>query len=240
VRIKNLLASSYYTITVSLVIAGALSMSAAFAIQNPSVVGQTPPLTNSAITATAASIPVATSVAPAANPVSAPATQSSPKAAPPQPITTATGKTNWADLSTEQQVALAPLSKEWDKMDDLRKKKWLGIASKSSNMKPEEKLRVQERMQAWVKMTPEQRMAVRENFANTAKKSPEQKSAQWQQYQQLSEEEKAKLANEAKTKKTITTIQPESKRTSPVLAPLKKGPPPANPTSGAASQAVIK
>jgi DNA repair ATPase RecN len=125
-------------------------------------------------------------------------------------------------------------------MDDLRKKKWLGIADKYANMKPEEQQRVQERVQAWVKMTPEQRMAVRENFANTAKKSPEQKSAQWQEYQQLSEEEKAKLANEAKTKKTITTIQPESKRTSPILAPLKKGPPPINPASSAASQAIIK
>ncbi|MFZ6817639.1 DUF3106 domain-containing protein [Undibacterium sp. Ji22W] len=150
------------------------------------------------------------------------------------------GKTTWAQLSVEQKTALAPLAKEWDQMDALRQKKWLGVANKYTGMKPEEQQRVQERVETWGKMTPEQRMAVRENFANTSKKSPEQKSAQWQQYQQLSESEKQKLANEAKVKKTITTIQPESKRTTPALAPLKKGPPSVNPASSSASQASMK
>lgn len=149
-------------------------------------------------------------------------------------------KLNWNSLSSEQKSALAPLAGEWDKMDDLRKKKWLGIAGKYAQMKPEEKMRVQERVQAWMKMTPEQRMAVRENFSSTSKKSAEQKSAQWQRYQQLSEEEKQKLAKEAKVKKTVTTIQPESKRTAPVLAPIKKGPPTVPIISKAASQASVK
>lgn len=199
--------------------------SVAFAVQNP------PTLVAPSSAATSAQ-------------VRTPAVETNPKPASTKATTPMAppimNKTNWVDLSAEQRAALAPLAKEWDKMDDLRKKKWLGIANKYANMKPEEQLRVQERVQAWVKMTPEQRMAVRENFANTAKKSPEQKSAQWQQYQQLSEEEKAKLANEAKTKKIITTIQPESKRTTPILAPLKKGPPVINPASSAASQASIK
>lgn len=172
----------------------------------------------------------------ASSPVSANTTASKPMIAAQQ----TTGKLNWNSLSPEQQTALAPLAGEWDKMDELRKKKWLGVASKYANMKPEEKLRVQERVQAWMKMTPEQRMAVRENFSNTSKKSAEQKSAQWQRYQQLSDEEKQKLAKEAKVKKTVTTIQPESKRTAPVLAPIKKGPPPAPVVSKAASQASVK
>ena len=168
----------------------------------------------------------------------APATASIDK---PVPSTSqATGKLSWKNLSSEQQAALAPLAGEWDSMDELRKKKWLGVASKYANMKPEEKLRVQERVQAWMKMTPEQRMAVRQNFSNTAKKTAEQKSAQWQSYQQLSDEEKQKLAQESKVKKTVTTIQPESKRTAPILEPIKKGPPPAPVASKAASQASIK
>lgn len=154
--------------------------------------------------------------------------------------TPVSGKIAWSQLSAEQKAALAPLANEWGKMDALRQKKWLGVANKYANMKPEEQQRVQERVQTWVKMTPEQRMAVRENFANTSKKSPEQKSAQWQQYQQLSESEKQKFVNEAKAKKTLTTIQPESKRTTPALAPLKKGPPPINSASSSASQASIK
>ncbi|WMW79058.1 DUF3106 domain-containing protein [Undibacterium cyanobacteriorum] len=131
----------------------------------------------------------------------------------------------WTNLTVEQKTALSALSAEWDNMDGLRQKKWLGIADKYSTMKPEEQKRVQERVAAWVKLSPEQRMLARENFTNTAKKSPEQKSAQWQQYQQLSDAEKQKLASEAKTKKSVTTIQPESKRTGIVLEPLKKVPP---------------
>lgn len=155
------------------------------------------------------------------------------------PTAQTSGNLSWKNLSAEQHTALARLAAEWDSMDDLRKKRWLGVASKYANMKPEEQLRVQERIQAWMKMTPEQRMAVRQNFSNTSKKTAEQKSAQWQSYQQLSEEEKKKLAQDAKIKKTITTIQPESKRTAPVLAPIKKGPPPAPVVSKAASQASV-
>jgi hypothetical protein len=220
VRIKNLASLSRFTCLLPIIFIGVSST--VFATQNGQVASQTP------------SSPA--SVAPSA----APAITSSSNKAIPQATPLTTGKTNWVDLSAEQKAALSPLAKEWDKMDDLRKKKWLGIANKYANMKPEEQHRVQERVQAWVNMTPEQRMAVRENFSNTAKKTPEQKSAQWLQYQQLSDAEKAKLANEAKTKKIITTIQPESKRTGQILTPIKKGPPPVAPASNPASQAGIK
>lgn len=145
--------------------------------------------------------------------------------APTGPTTTSAGaNVKWVNLSADQKAALSPLAGEWDAMDSLRQKKWLGIADKYSTMKPEEQKRIQERVAAWVKLTPEQRMMARENFTNTAKKTPEQKSAQWQQYQQLSDEEKQKLAAEAKTKKSVTAIQPESKRTGAIIEPLKKVP----------------
>lgn len=157
-----------------------------------------------------------------------------------KPVPTSGDKLAWSSLTTEQKMALAPLASEWDKMDELRKKKWLGVAQKYAQMKPEEQSRVQERIQAWIKMTPAQRMAVRENYTNLTKKSAEQKSAQWQRYQQLSEEEKQKLAKEAKNKKSITTIQPESKRTTPVLQPLKKGPATPSTASQSTTAASIK
>lgn len=230
-RISKFLAFSFHN-TIALVAFTGIT-GTAFALQNPAITTPPAQVTATANPATSASVA-------AAKPTTDASTKPVIAKTAAQIAPTVTSKTNWADLSAEQKIALAPLSKEWDKMDDLRKKKWLGIANKYANMKPEEQQRVQERIDAWGKMTPEQRMAVRENFASTAKKSPEQKSAQWQQYQQLSDEEKVKLANQAKTKKTITTIQPESKRTSPILAPLKKGPPAANPASSAASQASIK
>lgn len=151
-------------------------------------------------------------------------------------------KIAWRTLTAEQKIALAPLAAEWDAMEELPKRKWLVIANKYTAMKPDEQQRVQERLKAWATLSSAQRMAIRENFSNTAKKTAEQKSTQWQAYQQLSDEEKQKLANEAKSKKNVTAIQPESKRTAPVLAPLKKGPPPAPITdnNALASQTIIK
>lgn len=219
--IKNLSIAFHLHLLLALLIAS--TTSSVFALQTPS---QTTPISTdpaekkSIGTASVSQV----AIAPPKNTVSAPTST----------------KITWSQLSIDQKAALAPLANEWDKMDAIRQKKWLAVANKYASMKPEEQQRVQERVQTWVKMTPEQRMAVRENFANTSKKSPEQKSAQWQQYQQLSDAEKQKLANEAKIKKSITTIQPESKRTTPALAPLKKGPPAITPASSSASQASIK
>src|SRR5689334_16196231 len=68
---------------------------------------------------------------------------------PPQPA--------WSSLSTDQRTVLAPLSKEWDNMENFRKKKWLGIAERYAKMTPDEQQRVQKRMRDWATMTPEQR-----------------------------------------------------------------------------------
>ncbi|MCX7219359.1 MAG: DUF3106 domain-containing protein [Burkholderiales bacterium] len=140
--------------------------------------------------------------------------------------TTVASKPLWASLSPQQKLALSPLSAEWDKIDEVRKKKWLEIAAKYPNMKPDEQTRVQERIRDWVKLSPEQRMQARENFAQTTQIKPEQKSAQWQQYQQLSEEQKKQLANEVSSKKSITNIPSESQRVVKPLAPIRVGPPP--------------
>jgi tRNA nucleotidyltransferase/poly(A) polymerase len=139
---------------------------------------------------------------------------------------TVSAKPIWAALTPQQKLALAPLAPEWDKMDEIRKKKWLEIANKYAAMKPDEQARVQERMQTWMKLTPEQRMQVRENFARSKQIKPEQKSAQWQEYQQLSEEQKTQFANEANKKKSITNLPPESQRNIKPLAPIKTGPKP--------------
>ena len=138
--------------------------------------------------------------------------------------TSVTAKPLWVTLAPQQKLALAPLAPEWDKMDEIRKKKWLEIANKYASMSPDEQARVQERMQAWMKLTPEQRMQARENFARTTQIKPELKSAQWQQYQQLSEDQKKQLANEANRRKSVTNLPPESQRNIKPLAPIKTGP----------------
>ena len=51
----------------------------------------------------------------------------------------------WSQLTTQQKIILAPLANEWEGMENVRKKKWLGIADRYPSMKPDEQLRTQER-----------------------------------------------------------------------------------------------
>ena len=94
----------------------------------------------------------------------------------------------WASLNADQQQALAPLSSEWDKLSKPHKTKWLGIAKRYPEMKPEEQKRVQMRMQKWAKLTPEQRDQAREQYRNIAKVAPDRRielRKYWADYQAL-------------------------------------------------------
>lgn len=164
----------------------------------------------------------------AATPVTAP--QPAPiQPAPSQPqAAQAAVKPLWIDLTPTQQQALAPLAGEWDKLDSLRKNKWLTIGNKYARMKPDEQQRVQERMRDWVKLTPEQRRIARESYARAKKLNADQKSAQWQQYQQLPEEQKKKLAADAASKKHVATLPSASTQSShsKTVPPIKSAPKP--------------
>ncbi len=131
-----------------------------------------------------------------------------------------TARLLWADLTQAQRQVLAPLATEWDKIEDIRKKKWLKIANKFSIMKPSEQQRMQERMRDWAKLTPEQRRVARESYARSKKLNPAQKSAQWRQYQQLPEEQKKKLAADAASKKHVANL-PSTYSKNKTVPPIK-------------------
>ncbi len=110
----------------------------------------------------------------------------------------------WAELSLEQKQILSPLSRDWDKMEAYRKKKWLGIAKRYPTMKPEEQARVQRRMQDWGNLTPEQRTQARTQYKSLKTAPPEHKEAikkKWYLYKELPDEEKKRLAEKAASKK---------------------------------------
>ncbi len=165
---------------------------------------------------------------------SAAARQAAPAASAPAakaPAAATLAKPLWKELSRPQQTALDPLQAEWDTMEGLRKQKWLEIANRFASMKPDEQLRVHERMRAWLKLTPEERRVARENYTLSKKLDKGQKSAKWEQYQQLPEEEKRKLAADAAVKKGVTNLPPKSQ--SKAVAPVKPAPAPVtNPTPG--------
>lgn len=161
---------------------------------------------------------------------------------------------HWSDLTPAQQQALAPLASDWDKLDAFRKQKWLVIANKFHSMKPEEQQRVQNRMRDWAKLTPAQRRAAREAYARAKKLNADQKSAKWQQYQNLPEEEKKRLAAEAEAKrkkrlanlprsiatknKAPATARLSASKAAPASAPVKQlqAAPAASQTQAAPSQ----
>ena len=189
-------------------------------------VGQSaPPASAPAAAAPAvnASAPAAAPPAPAA---SAKSSASAPAPAPGKhavaPI--AIEKPLWKDLTAAQQRALEPLIGEWNKLDSLRKQKWLEIANRFASMKPDEQQRVHERMRDWLRLTPDQRRQVRENFARTQKITPGQKSAQWEQYQQLPEEKKKQLADKVPKKQVANPPTPTQSKI-PMVAPVKSRPP---------------
>lgn len=132
----------------------------------------------------------------------------------------------WTDLTAAQQQALAPLEAEWDKLGPARKSKWLAIGNKYASMKPDEQQRVQERMREWIKLTPEQRRIARESYARTKKLNADQKSQHWEQYQQLPEEQKQKLAADAAAKKRVATLPPASQGKNKTVPPIKSAPKP--------------
>lgn len=165
-----------------------------------------------AVPAVSAQAPAATAPAPAS--ASAAATGKHAVA----PI--AIEKPLWKDLTPAQQRALEPLIGEWNKLDGLRKQKWLEIANRFASMKPDEQQRVHERMRDWLRLTPDQRRQVRENFARTQKITPGQKSVQWEQYQQLPEEQKKQLADKAPKKQVANPPTPTQSKI-PMVAPVK-------------------
>jgi hypothetical protein len=148
-----------------------------------------------------------------------------PPASADKPLPKPMAKPLWSDLKPQQQQALAPLAAEWNTMEIFHKRKWLEIGNKFSTMKTDEQLRLQERMRDWAKLTPEQRRVARQSFARAKKLDPDQKSAQWQQYQQLPEEQKKKLAADGANKKHVANL-PSAHSKNKTLPPIKATPKP--------------
>jgi hypothetical protein len=140
-------------------------------------------------------------------------------AAPAKPAPLA--KPLWTDLNPQQQLALAPLATDWDKLDGARKKKWLELTKRYANLSPDQQARMQERMRDWATLTPDQRRVARESYSRTKKLEPDQKTAQWEEYQQLSDEQKKKLADEAVARKRVTNLPPAAADKNKLVPPSK-------------------
>jgi len=113
----------------------------------------------------------------------------------------------WAQLPDNQKETLAPLESDWSSITKDQKKKWVEVANRYPNMTDAEKSILQSRMSEWANLSTEQRRVARDNYLRSLKFSPEKKAEAWQAYQQLSEEDKKRLAEKkaSTTKPTAVT-----------------------------------
>ncbi|MBL8432100.1 MAG: DUF3106 domain-containing protein [Dechloromonas sp.] len=117
---------------------------------------------------------------------------------PPQP--------GWSLLSAQQKTILNPLAAEWDRLDNIRRKKWLGIAERYPAMKPEEQQRMQDRMREWANLTSEQRAKVRDSYKEFNQLPSEQKQTvkqKWEAYSSLPPEEQQRLRQEGRSARLL-------------------------------------
>ncbi|MEO7105522.1 MAG: DUF3106 domain-containing protein [Rhodoferax sp.] len=112
----------------------------------------------------------------------------------------------WQSLTPEQQQILQPLAAGWDSLNSAQKDKWIALTHVYSKRTPAEQQKIQSRMVGWAALTPIQRERARLNFAETKKVSRSARAAEWEAYQNLSSEEKLKLASKGKAKPTGAAI----------------------------------
>jgi hypothetical protein len=133
----------------------------------------------------------------------------------------------WAELTTAQQQALAPLTGTWKSLNQAHKRKWLALSANYGTLPPAEQALMHSRMREWALLSPQQRTQARLNFAESKKVAPGDKRAQWEAYQALPPEEKRKLAAGAQAAKpppppTAPAVQPVPQQKLARIPPKKK------------------
>jgi hypothetical protein len=138
-----------------------------------------------------------------------------------QPSTASTPKHsgNWDDLSVVQQKILAPLEEDWSYLSKERRQKWIQVANLYPKMKRTDQERLQSRMNEWSKLSQKDRRIARDNYLSSLRFPAEEKASAWQAYQQLSPEDKKKLAAKEDNKKKPTAANSPTLQNRPNPAP---------------------
>jgi hypothetical protein len=120
---------------------------------------------------------------------------------------THSGSSAWRALSVPEQTALEPLAGEWDKLDAARQRKWLALADRFPRMSEVEQARTQDRMREWIRLTPDERRVARETYLRAHSLPPEKRAELLQQYQQLPDDQKAELAEQARLHHSVMAVR---------------------------------
>ena len=109
----------------------------------------------------------------------------------------------WSQLRESERAILSPLESDWESLSPDRKQKWVQVAQKFEKLPSNEQERLLSRMTEWVKLSTNERRIARDNYLQSLNIPAEKKAEAWQAYQQLSPEEKKKLAEGANKKPSL-------------------------------------
>ena len=109
-------------------------------------------------------------------------------------------KPAWQELTAVQQVSLKPLAANWNTLGTSQKRKWIALAQNYPSLAPAEQIKLHSRMTEWASLSQQQRAQARLNFAQAKQLTPDEKAATWKAYQELSPEERQRLATSAASK----------------------------------------
>ena len=137
----------------------------------------------------------------------------------PAAATTPKHSGNWKDLSVVQQKILAPLEEDWSYLSKERRQKWIQVANLYPKMKRADQERLQSRMNEWAKLSQKDRRIARDNYLSSLRFPAEEKASAWQAYQQLSAEDKKKLAAKEDNKKKPTAASSPTLQNRPNALP---------------------
>ena len=140
----------------------------------------------------------------------------------------AVSKPLWGSLTAEQQAALKPLAPHWNGISEPHKRKWLALSRNYAAMKPDDQATLHSRMTEWAGLSAQQRAQARLNFAEVKRLPADERKAKWEAYQALSDDEKRKLAESARSARPSSVAVPVRPVPSRKLAPV----PPIPPTLG--------
>ena len=145
----------------------------------------------SAASAATAPAPVPAQMVPA--PITA-----APVAAP----TTLLAPPDWPALAPTQRLALAPLERDWNDLDQTRKYQWLEIAARFPTLPAEEQARLHERMRDWSRLSTAERQQARFSYQVAHQLRAREREAKWEAYMALPLEKRKELAEKAEIKQS--------------------------------------
>lgn len=114
----------------------------------------------------------------------------------------------WNQLTSAQQLLLAPLERDWDRLGPIQRNKWLNAAPLLASLPAPELTRLHARMRDWSRLTPDERRDARIAYQFAKQVDAEQRRAKWEAYQALPPEKRRELAEKAAARKRALASPP--------------------------------